>query len=383
MAYDKIECPKCKHAFAPTDEMSKKVRAELEAQFSGKEAELKAQMNAKFAEAVRAAAEKRAAALEAEQASEVAELQGRLDANEAKLRTAKAEELELRRAQRELEEGKRDMELTLTRKLDEERGRIREEIGAQMSDEHQLRQQEWEKKRADMERLIEDLKRKAEQGSQQAQGESFELSVEEALREAFKHDSVEPVEKGVSGADIALHVRTRTGQPVGVIIFELKRTKAFSPSWLPKLRDDQRAAKADLAVLVTTTMPDGVRHVGQVDGVWVADPASFIGLAQALRASLVEVAQARQAQAGRKEKAEEVYDYLNGTEFRGRVQALVETFVAMKEDVETERRAFEKIWAKRDKQLLRAMTATAGFYGELQGLGTPLQEIPALALEAK
>lgn len=386
MSAENITCPKCQHKFAVSEAMAGKLREEIGAEFAGREAAIRKDAEAAASRLVEAAKAGQAKAVEAAEERaredarlEMSDLAAQVKATGDRLKAAQAQELDLRRQQREVEESKRTLELELSRKLDAERSRIKEEVGAQAAEEHRLQKDEWSKQRSDMERLIEDLRRKAEQGSQQGQGESFELSVESALKSAFPTDEVVPVEKGVSGADIALKVRLR-GQAVGTIIFELKRTKSFSPGWLPKLRDDQRAAKADLAVLISTVLPDDVRHVGQVDGVWVASTSAFLGLTQALRASLVEIAQAKAAQEGRKEKAEEVFDYIHGVEFRGRVQALVEAFVSMKDGIEAERRAFEKIWSRRDKEVLRAMTAAAGMYGDLRGLGAPLQAIPQLAL---
>lgn len=385
---DKITCPKCSHKFELTEATAKVLRDQMASEFADRESELRSEFDqeAKRLRKQYAEASQAAQAQAAEVASQAAELRitdlkATVSATQHKLMVAEQQELTLRKAQREVEESKRTLELELTRKLDTERMRIKDEVGASMAEDHRLKQAEWESQRATMEALIGDLKRKAEQGSQQSQGETLELSIEATLREAFPLDEIVPVEKGVSGADLALRVKTRAGAQVGTIIFELKRTKAFSPGWLPKLRDDQRAAKADLAVLVTTAMPDGVAHIGQVDGVWVASVAAYLGLTQALRASLVELAQAKQAQVGRRDKAEVILDYLNGVEFRGRVQAMVESFVSMREGVDAERRAFEKIWSRREKELGRAMTAAAGMWGDLQGLGTSLQAIPQLTLE--
>lgn len=380
MSAETITCPKCKHSFAVTEAMADKVRQELADQFAEKEGKLMERHANDMKVAIATA--KAAASADASSfiAAKTADLAAQVKEQQAKLDTAAANELALRRAQREVEESKRTLELDIARKLDAERSRIKDEAAAGLSEEHRLKQGEWDKQRSDMEALIGELRRKAEQGSQQAQGESFELSVESALRQAFPGDEVVPVEKGVSGADLALKVKAR-GAVVGTIIFELKRTKSFSPGWLPKLRDDARAAKAELAVLITTVLPEEVKHVGQVDGVWLSSTTAFLGLTQALRASLVEIAQAKVAQAGRKDKAEEVFDYVHGVEFRGRVEALVEAFVSMKEGIETERRAFEKIWSRREKETQRAMTAAAGMWGDLQGLGAPLKAIPQLSLE--
>lgn len=417
---NKIECPKCHHNFALADSVEKKVREQLADEFQEKELALKAELEEqslslkeevakrdraiaaqklKTEEAVRAEKEslekeysqrlidtKKSleASARAQVGGELALAKEELEAQSTKLREAQAKELELRRAQRELESAKQEFELESARKLDEERERIRLDVEGRIGEQHHLKSLEWQKKQSDMEKLIEELRKKSEQGSQQAQGEVLELEVEATLREVFPHDSVEPVAKGVVGADVLQVVKTRGGTVAGSILWEIKRTKNFSEAWVAKLKDNQRSARAEVAVILTTALPEGVQHMGQLDGVWVCDFQSFTGIALALRASLLEVAQVRASQHGAKEKAEEVYEYLNGLEFRNRVQGLVESLASMKEDLEAERRAFEKIWAKREKTLLRAMNSTAGFYGDFQGLvGSSLQEIPQLSLESK
>jgi hypothetical protein len=303
-----------------------------------------------------------------------------LAAQKAKLEAAKAQELALRRKAEELESAKADLELEVARKLDSERARIAEEAGRRVAEQHELKQAEWDKQRQDLLKQVETLRQKAEQGSQQAQGEVFELSVEEALRDLFPQDVVTPVAKGVNGSDILHEVRSSNGRPCGKIAWELKRTKSWSAGWVQKLKDDQRADQADLAVIITHTMPEGVERIGQVDGVWVCDPKSAVGLASVLRASLQEVAMVRAMVGAQQGKAEQAMAYLSGTEFRGRVQTLVEAFAAMQDDLEAERRSLEKSMAKREKQITRAVTATAGFYGDLQGL-LGLPEVQALTLD--
>lgn len=397
-----VTCPKCSHKFALTETMSKSIRAELEGEFakkrvaleerlaeqtaaaSGELDSMREKLEADYQSKLKAEAKKAAAQAAASQAVELGDLREQVEAQAEKIRAANAKELELRKAQREVEESRANLELELTRKLDEEREKIRAEASSQAVEDIKLQKATWSTQREGMERLIEDLKKKVEQGSTQTQGEALELEVEATLREAFPHDTIEPVAKGVKGSDVLQRIQTRTGQHVGTIAWELKRTKNWTDSWIPKLKDDMRAAKAEVAVIVTQALPEGVKHIGQVEGVWVVDHQSFIGIALALRSSIIEVAQAKQALVGKKEKLDYLYDYLSGSEFRGRIEAITEAFVTMREDLESERRAFEKVWAKREKALTRALNNTAGVYGDLQGLiGVSLQEIPQLSLEVK
>jgi hypothetical protein len=227
------------------------------------------------------------------------------------------------------------------------------------------------------------MKRKMEQGSQQAQGEVMEIELEDVLRRAFPMDTVEPVPKGIHGGDVLQHVRDATASVCGTILWESKRTKTCSDAWLPKLRDDQRAAKAQVAVLASIELPRGLTTFDSVDGVWVTSRHCIVGLASVLRAGLIEVARTKRSLHGRQGKMEVLYNYLSSSEFRQRVEGIVEAFVTLREDLEAEKRAMKNIWAKREKQLERAVTNTAGFYGDLSGIvGATLPKIQAIELPA-
>lgn len=234
-----------------------------------------------------------------------------------------------------------------------------------------------------MQKQIEDLKRKAEQGSQQLQGEVQELELEALLSTKFPRDTIQPVPKGEHGGDVLHTVLGPLGQSCGTILWESKRTKNWSDGWLAKLRDDQRSAKAEIAVIVSQTLPKGVEAFGLIDRVWITDPRSVVPVAVALRQMLVEVASARQASEGQQTKTEMIYQYLTGPRFRQRLEAIVEAFSSMQEDLDKEKRAITKQWAKREEQIERVMQATVGMYGDLQGIaGKTLQEIEGLELRA-
>jgi hypothetical protein len=243
---------------------------------------------------------------------------------------------------------------------------------------------EKDKKIDDLIHQIDDLKRKAEQGSQQTQGEVLELEAETLLKAAFPFDQVEPVSKGVRGADVVQRVVNGAGQACGTIIWEMKRTKAWSEGWLLKLKDDQRAAKADLAVLVTTVLPAAVTNFQNLQGVWVTNHACMIGLAAALRSSLIQVSAAKTAAEGKHEKMEMLYRYLAGNEFKQRVEGIVDAFDSMKKQLDQEKRALMKIWAQREKEIERVVTNTIGMYGDFQGIiGGALPHIKSLELDAE
>ena len=208
----------------------------------------------------------------------------------------------------------------------------------------------------------------------------LELQIEELIRTNFPADSIEPVPKGVNGADVVHRVYNRRGDASGVIVWELKNNKAWSDGWVQKLKDDLRLVKGDVAILVTEVLPKGVENFSLYNGIWVTNPQCALGLAIALRGQLIEVAMTKLSTVGKNEKMEVLYQYLSGSEFRQRVEAIVESFVDMQKDLQTERRATEQRWAKREKQIQRVIGNTAGMYGDLQGLiGTSLQAIPALS----
>ena len=232
---------------------------------------------------------------------------------------------------------------------------------------------------SDMMRQIEDLKRKAEQGSQQAQGEVQELELEKELVALFPFDTIQPVPKGMQGADVIQEVISNSGNRCGSIIWESKRTKNWSDGWVAKLKDDQRTARADVAIIVTQSLPKDMRTFGFVDGVWVTNYTCFYGLALAMRQKIAELAFTRSMAASKNEQADVLFHYLTGVEFRQRVKAIVETFSDMKAELDKEKRVYERAWAKREKQLQVVLLNTTGMYGDLEGLiGPSMQSIPVL-----
>jgi len=298
---------------------------------------------------------------------------------EKKLAEAGRSELLLRQERQRLLEEREQFELLKQRAIDEERARIREGAMKDASEQYRLKAAEKDKLIADMQRRVEELQHKVEQGSQQLQGEVHELDLESLLKSKFPRDLIEPVPKGQFGGDVLQRVVSETGLTCGVLIWECKRTRNWSDSWLAKLRADQRTAKADVAVILTTTLPKGVEAFDRLEDVWVTGSKAVVPLALALRQSLIEVAGARQAGEGQQTKMEVVYQYLVGPRFKQRVSAIVEAFSSMQEDLDKEKKALTRQWAKREEQIERVMQATLGMYGDLQGIaGKSLPEIEGL-----
>ncbi len=313
----------------------------------------------------------------------LAELQDVLTQRNVKLAEAQQAQADLIRQKRELDDAKRELELTVEKRVQDGLLATREQAKKEAEESLKFKVMEKEQTIASMQTQIEELKRRAEQGSQQLQGEVQELELEALLRAKFPRDTIEPVPKGEYGGDALQRVIGPLGQVCGTILWESKRTKNWSDSWLVKLRDDQRTAKADIAIIVSQILPKGVESFDLVDGIWVTNTKSVVSVAVALRHSLIELASARQALEGQQTKTEMVYQYLTGPRFRHRVEAIVEAFSSMQEDLDREKKAITKQWAKREEQIERVMQATVGMYGDLQAIaGKSLQEIEGLELAA-
>lgn len=310
------------------------------------------------------------------------ELQEVLRLRDAKLAEAQKAQAEFIHKQRELDDAKRELDLTVEKRIQEGLGATREQARKEAEEHLKFKVMEKEQTIFSMQKQIEELKRKSEQGSQQLQGEVLELELEAILKTKFPLDSIEPVPKGEHGGDILQRV-IGLGQVCGTLLWESKRTKNWSEGWLIKLREDQRAAKAEIAILVSQALPKGIETFDRIDGVWVTHPRSAFPVALALRHSLLEIATARTATEGQQTKMEMIYEYLTGSRFKQRVQAIVEAFSSMQEDLDKEKKVITKQWAKREEQIRQVMKATIGMYGDMQGIaGKTLQEIEGLELRA-
>ena len=312
-------------------------------------------------------------------AKEISELKDVLLQRDTKLAEAQAAQAELLRKQRELDDAKRELDLSVEKRVQEALTSVREQARKEAEDSLRLKVSEKEEQILSMQRQIEELRRRAEQGSQQLQGEVLELQLENLLGNRFPFDILEPVAKGEFGGDVLQRVVSPTGQVCGAILWETKRTKNWSDGWLPKLRGDQRSAKAELALLVSEALPKTIESFELIDGVWVTHPRFAIPVASALRQSLIELAAARLSQDGQLTKTEQVYQYLTGPRFRHRIEAIVERFSEMQDDLNRERKATMRLWAKREAQIQGVIDSTVGMYGDLQGIaGRAMQEIPGL-----
>jgi hypothetical protein len=295
--------------------------------------------------------------------------------NEEKLKTSRQREIEFLKKEQEVLNKEAELELSIQRRLQEERNKLSKEIrdleeqrGAAKETEYQLRVKELEKQLEDQKKLAEEMKRKADQGSMQLQGEVQELALEELLRARFPFDAIGPVAKGVRGADCIQTVRNNFGQECGKIIYESKRTQSFSHDWVEKLKADMRSQGAMLAVIVTQAMPKDLDRFGEMNGVWVCTFAEVKALAHVLRDGLIRVFNASKSQENKGDKMQLLYDYLTSTEFNEQWKAIREGFLSMKQSIQKERDMMERLWKAREKQLEKVLLSAAHVRGSIEGI---------------
>lgn len=312
---------------------------------------------------------------------EMDDLRKQNEENQKKLEDSKKLELELRSERRKLEEAQKNLELEMLRKLDEERESLSLKIREDEAQKMKLQTLEYEKKLQDMQKALEDAQRKANATSERFRGEVKELDIESQLREVFSDDEIKEVPKGINGADIIQNVRDFSAKSYGKIVWEIKRTKTFNQEWITKLKDDVIRVEGNFAILVTQSLPEGIKSFDQVNGVWITDFSSYLQLANVLRLQLFELKRVEKMQEGKDQKSELVYKYLTSDQFKNKIIAVVETFKSMHDQLEKEKRAFTKIWSEREMQIRRMTDGTVSIVGDLQGLmGNSLPKIEGVDL---
>ncbi len=372
MAQQTIKCPKCGEIISIDDVLTHQIEEKVKKEFEVKQKDREKELTSKIIKEARVEAEK-------EQKATTALLEEQLKSKDEKLAQATKNEVALRKEKMKLDEEKQAFELEKMRQLEEAKKTIVEEASKKAAEDQQYVVAQLKKQLTDATKAKDELARKLEQGSQQTQGEVLELALEELLKAEFSQDEIVPVPKGVKGADIIQKVIDRSGHECGQIVWELKKTKAWTEGWIQKLKEDQRSIKADIAVIVSTTLPDDVKGFAFRNGVWICDVKMFIALATALRMNLDALAREKAMSVGKNEKMEVLYSYLTGIEFKQRVEAIVEAFSSMDDGLRKERLAYEKIWSEREKQLKKVMKNTIGMYGDMSGLVT-LPQIKKLEL---
>lgn len=358
MSTNLVTCPACGHQFSPdallTHEIEVTLRAKLEKELSVKAKE--------------------------EAGKELADRDIQIKELQSKAREAAEFELKLRAEKRAMEESKEKFELEKTRQLDEERTKIRAEAEKNILEKEKYKIIEYEKKLADMQKSLEDAQRKGSQASQQLQGEVQELDLERTLRELYPFDEISEVKKGENGADIRQVVRTEKGTICGKILWESKRTKAWSDSWVNKLKEDLRRDGAHLAGIVTESMPNNIsENIGNVNGIWVLKPGAISPLSSLLRKNLIDVAREKVVAAHKQTTAETLYDYVTSTTFNQNVERIVGIYLEMKSAITKEETNALRSYKQRNMQVDMLLSGMTGIYGEMQGIaGTSLQPIALL-----
>ena len=392
---NQITCPNCNHTFEAGEAITSQIKTHLETQYAQKikaqELSLKAEMNTKWQELE----EQRKKDLEAEKQKVLAEVKGKVDLemkdlqeqnklNQEKLEKANERELEMRKQTRELEEQKKNMELDIARKIDLERKQIEEKTKLEIEEKNRLTIAEKDKQMDQLKKSLEDAQRKAGQGSQQIQGDVQENDLKAILESNFVLDKISDVATGVRGADLVQTVNNNFGQQMGIILWESKRTQSWTESWITKLKDDQNSTKADICIMATQVLPKGIDSYGFYNGVWVVKYQTnyILALTSIIRHFLQQLAGVKNSQVGKGEKMEYLYNYLSSSQFRNKIENIVDAFGSMQEGINMEKRAMQKNWARREKELDRVITSTTGMYGELQGImGSKLERIEKLELE--
>jgi hypothetical protein len=374
-----IKCPNCGHQFEPNDAIREQIEKELRSKVAdwqkkkAEEFDIKLEKERKELQQTLEANLRKSITSDFENKLRLLE-QNNTD-NEEKLKQAQKKEFDYLRKEQELKNREQELDLSIQKRLVEERERLSQEIRKiedqkfqQLETDFKLRLAEKEKQLEDQKKLADEMRRKAEQGSMQLQGEVQETALEEMLRSAFPFDMITEVGKGVRGADCIQIVRNNLGQECGKIIFESKRTNAFAIDWIEKLKADMRNQGAEIAVIVTKTMPKDMDCFGIRDGVWICSFGEVKALAAALRDSIVRTFNVAKTQENKGDKMQLLYSYLTSSEFAEQWKAIREGFMSMRQSIQKERDAMEKLWKAREKQLEKVLLNAAHIRGSIEGI---------------
>lgn len=414
-----ITCPNCKHEFAIEaalkNNLEKELSEKMRAEFNQKAQEWQAKQLADL----KLKEQENEAKLKTQQAENEQKLKVQQAENEAKLKIQQAEmveqikkkiasendelilalkkdneeqtqkisnlkklEIEFMEKEKAIKEERENMELAMKKFAIEKATEIEEKVKKEENIKNELKFKEYEKQLEDQKKLVEEMRRKAEQGSMQLQGEVQELAIEEWLLSKFPYDQLEEIKKGARGGDCIQIVFDRTGQNCGKIYYESKRTKDFQSTWIEKFKVDMRDIGADIGVIVTQTMPKDMPRFGEKDGIWICTYEEFKALSHVLRDSLLRVNSVKLIQANKGDKMSVLYDYLTSADFRMSVESIVEGFSAMQDGLNKEKRAMQKIWKEREKQIDKVINSTINMYGSVKGIaGTAVQDIKLLGFD--
>ncbi len=387
MSNPTVKCPSCGHEFEPTDAIRESIQEQLNKEVKKWKDDKLREFNTKLEEQRKEAEDKiteQKQYLEKELRKNIAiDFENQLKINEEKfvqqeekLKTFRDKELLFMKKEEEYRQKEAERELEIQKRIQEDRHHFQEQFQLQEAEKMQLKSTEMELKIKELEKqldvqkkLADEMKRKAEQGSMQMQGEVMEIALEQFLRETFPLDEILEIGKGVRGADIIHVVNDRIHLNIGKIYIESKNTKDFQPSWIEKFKADMRDKGAMIGVLVTRAMPKEMSQYGQRDGVWICTMHEFKALIHVLRDAIIRIGHAHDVQKNKGDKMSMLYDYLVGPEFRGHIEAIVEGFSQMKEDLDSEKRRMSAVWNMREKQIEKVLLNTMQLYGSIKGIG--------------
>ena len=370
-----ITCPNCGHLF----ELNESLKNEVEKELRGKMQDWQKKKEEEF-EKMRVDIE----VLAKKKAGDDLSVKLKSMEEDSRIKTQQLQELQkkeldLLRDKSSLEEKQKNIEMEMEKRFLEKRKEIEDFTIKREQEIFDLKTREYKLQMEQQQKLIEELKRKSEQGSMQLQGESQEILLEEILKENFPFDIIEEVGKGVEGADCIQTIRNSDGAICGKIIYESKRTKGWNNSWIDKLKADKRNTTADVAILVTQTFPKDMEKFGEKEGVWLCNFSEVSSVAHLMRTGIMNVYEAQKKQEGKADKMQMLYEYLTGNEFRGQMEAIVEGFISMKQSITRERVQMEKLWKEREKQLEKVLLSTSGMFGSVKGIaGASVGNIPLL-----
>lgn len=401
-----ISCPNCAHVFDVEDALAGKIQKDLELEMAKEKQSFLDSFNAekkklekdqevfeekkkkenelfkqKLQQAMEAKQSELRKGIEKDFETQLKAKNEEIEHKRKQLIEMKEKELQLEKMKTRLQEQEKEIELKFEKQMRQQMLEKEEQIQKRLSEQIELKIKEKDKQLEDQKKLIEEMKRKSEQGSMQLQGEVQELAIEEFLKKEYPLDNIEEIKKGARGADCIQVVNTRQQFECGKIYYESKRTKEFQPSWIEKFKADIRRVGADVGVLVTEVLPKGMDRMGMKNGLWICTFNEFKGLSLVLRESIIKVSMAQNSQANKGDKMEMLYSYLTSNEFRLQVEAIVEGFTQMQNDLNKEKVAMQKIWTQREKQIHKVLINTTGMYGSIKGIaGNALQTISALEL---
>ncbi|MBT8221511.1 MAG: DUF2130 domain-containing protein [Bacteroidia bacterium] len=319
--------------------------------------------------------------LQSELVEKIQILENDLDKRKKENLALKKLEVQLLQKEKAINDAQEELEVKMQKTLLEKQSIIEDKVRAKEQEKFSLEKREFEKQLADQKKLIYEMQRKAEQGSMQLQGEVMEIALEDILRSEFPFDLIDEVPKGIRGADVVQTVVNSVQKTCGKIIYESKRTKAFSNGWIEKLKKDQREEGAEIAVLVTEVMPKELKKFGQIEGVWICTFSEFSSLVYVLREMLTKTQSIKNAEENKGTKMEVLYGFLTSDEFRMQVEAIVEGFSGLKAEMDKEKRAMQRIWKEREKQLEKVIGSTIDMYGSIKGIaGNAIGAVQALEL---